>query len=77
MRLDSVVSDLLGNLIAMSQKVNEMLDEDSRANVAKTLAHIEAITGTLAGESNRLSAIVGDAEATIRNARQASTAYPI
>ncbi len=75
-RLDSVVSDLLGNLIAMSKKVNEMLDDDSRANVAKTLAHIEAITGTLAGESNRLGAIVGDAEATMKNARQASTALP-
>jgi phospholipid/cholesterol/gamma-HCH transport system substrate-binding protein len=75
-RLDSVVSDLLGNLIAMSKKVNEMLDDDSRANVAKTLAHIETITGTLAGESNRLGAIIGDAEATMKNARQASTALP-
>jgi phospholipid/cholesterol/gamma-HCH transport system substrate-binding protein len=75
-RLDSVVSDLLGNLIAMSQKVNEMLDEDSRTNVAKTLAHIEAITGTLAGESSRLGAIVNDAEAAMKNARQASTALP-
>ena len=75
-RLDSVVSDLLGNLIAMSKKVNEMLDDDSRANVAKTLTHIEAITGRLAGESNRLGAIVGDAEATMKNARQASTALP-
>ena len=75
-RLDSVVSDLLGNLIAMSKKVNEMLDDDSRANVAKTLAHIEAITGTVAGESNRLGAIIGDAEATMKNARQASTALP-
>ncbi len=75
-RLDSVVSDLLGNLIAMSQKVNEMLDEDSRANVAKTLAHIEAITGTLAGESSRLGTIVGDAEVAMKNARQASTALP-
>ena len=75
-RLDSVVSDLLGNLIAMSQKVNAMLDDDSRANVAKTLAHIEEITGTLAGESSRLGAIVNDAEATMKNARQASTALP-
>ena len=53
-----------------------MLDEDSRANVAKTLAHIEAITGTLAGESSRLSAIVGDAEVAMKHARQASTASP-
>jgi phospholipid/cholesterol/gamma-HCH transport system substrate-binding protein len=75
-RLDSVISDLLGNLIEMSHKVNAMLDDDSRANLSKTLAHIEAITGTLAGESNRLGAIVGDAEATMKNARQASTALP-
>jgi phospholipid/cholesterol/gamma-HCH transport system substrate-binding protein len=75
-RLDSVISDLLGNLIEMSSKLNAMLDDDSRANVAKTLAHIEAITGTLAGQSNRLGAIVGDAEATMKNARQASTGLP-
>lgn len=75
-RLDSVVSDLLGNLITMSRKVNQMLDDDNRANIGKTLAHIESITGTLAGESNRLGAIVNDVEATMKNARQASTALP-
>ncbi len=75
-RLDSVISDLLGNLIEMSRKVNEMLDTDSRANLAKTLAHIETITGTLAGESSRLGNIVGDAEATMQNARRASAALP-
>lgn len=75
-RLDSVVSDLLGNLITMSKKVNEMLDDDNRANIAKTLAHVESITGTLAGESNRLGEIVNDVEATMKNARQASTALP-
>ena len=76
MRLDSVVSDLLGNLITMSRKVNEMLDDDNRTNIAKTLAHVESITGTLAGESNRLGEIVNDVEATMKNARQASTALP-
>ncbi|HTK97067.1 MAG TPA: MlaD family protein [Pseudomonadales bacterium] len=75
-RLDSVISDLLGNLIEMSQKVNSMLDDDSRGNIASTLAHIETITGTLAGQSNRLSTIVNDAETTMKNARQASTALP-
>ncbi len=75
-RLDSVVSDLLGNLITMSRKINEMLDDDNRANIAKTLAHVESITSTLAGESNRLGEIVNDVESTMKNARQASTALP-
>ena len=75
-RLDSVVSDLLGNLITMSRKVNEMLDDDNRTHIAQTLAHVESITGTLAGESNRLGEIVNDVEATMKNARQASTALP-
>jgi phospholipid/cholesterol/gamma-HCH transport system substrate-binding protein len=75
-RLDSVVSDLLGNLITMSRKVNEMLDDDNRTHIAQTLAHLESITGTLAGESDRLGEIVNDVEATMKNARQASTALP-
>jgi phospholipid/cholesterol/gamma-HCH transport system substrate-binding protein len=75
-RLDSVISDLLGNLIEMSGKLNEILDDRTRANLAKTLAHVEAITGTLAAQSNRVGAIVADAEATLKNARQASAALP-
>ncbi len=75
-RLDSVISDLLGNLIDMTAKLNKILDDDSRSNVAKTLAHVEAITGALAGQSNRIGDIVSDAQITLRNARQASTSLP-
>jgi phospholipid/cholesterol/gamma-HCH transport system substrate-binding protein len=75
-RFDSVISDLLGNLIEMSAKLNKVLDDDSRANFAKSLAHIEAITGALAGQSGRIGNIVADAEATMKNARQASDALP-
>ena len=75
-RFDSVISDLLGNLIEMSTKLNKILDDDSRANFAKSLAHVEAITGALADESNRIGNIVADAEATMKNARQASGAFP-
>ena len=75
-RFDSVVSDLLGNLIEMSAKLNKILDDDSRANFTKSLAHIEAITGALAGESGRIGNIVTDAEAAMKNARQASGTLP-
>ena len=75
-RLDSVISDLLGNLIEMSTKINSVLDDDSRANFAKTLAHIESVSGALAGESGRMGNIVSDAEAAMKNARQASNALP-
>src|SRR5262249_28460787 len=75
-RLDSVFSDLLGNLIDLSDKLNKTLDEDTRTNIAQTLAHIETGTSALAKESSRIGGIVGDAEVTMKNARQASTALP-
>jgi phospholipid/cholesterol/gamma-HCH transport system substrate-binding protein len=75
-RLDSVISDLLGNLIEMTAKVNKILDDDSRANFARTLAHIEAITGAVAGNSDRIDAIVGDAQATMKSTRLASGELP-
>ena len=75
-RLDSVFSDLLGNLITLSGKLNRVLDDDTRANITKTLAHIETVTAALAGQSNRFGNIVGDAEVTMKNARDASTALP-
>jgi len=75
-RLDSVITDLLANLIEMSGKLNRVLDDDSTANFAKSLAHIEAITGALARQSKRFDRIIADAEATATNARSASTALP-
>jgi phospholipid/cholesterol/gamma-HCH transport system substrate-binding protein len=75
-RLDSVISDLLGNLIDLSDKLNRTLDDGTRTNIAQTLAHIETVTSALAKESNRFGNIVGDAEVAMKNARQASTALP-
>ena len=75
-RLDSVISDLLANLIEMSDKLNRVLDADTTANFAKTLAHIEVITGTLARQTDRFDHIIGDAETTVSNARSATTALP-
>jgi phospholipid/cholesterol/gamma-HCH transport system substrate-binding protein len=75
-RLDSVFSDLLGNLIDLSGKLNQTLDKDVRTNIAQTLAHIETVSGALARESSRFSNIVDDAEVAMKNAREASTALP-
>jgi phospholipid/cholesterol/gamma-HCH transport system substrate-binding protein len=75
-RLDSVLSDLLGNLIDLSDKLNQTLGEDTRTNIAQTLANVQTLTGALAKESTRFGNIVGDAEVTMKNARQASTALP-
>ncbi len=75
-RFDSVFSDLLGNLGQLSRKLNDLLDDDNRANFAKTLAHVEAVSNALAGESGRIGRIVDDAEVTMKNARQASAALP-
>jgi phospholipid/cholesterol/gamma-HCH transport system substrate-binding protein len=75
-RLDSVISDLLGNLIDMTAKLNQVLDEDTQANFRKTLAHLETITFSLSKHSHRFGAIIADAEATVKNAHEASNALP-
>jgi phospholipid/cholesterol/gamma-HCH transport system substrate-binding protein len=75
-RLDSVISDLIGNLITMSDKLNRVLDEPTQRNVSGIVAHIEVITGTLAAQSGRLESIIADAEATVANTRAASGALP-
>ena len=75
-RFDTVISELLGNVNEMSTKLNQLLDDESRANFTRSLAHIEKITGALAAQSNRLGNIVADAETTMKNARQASSTLP-
>jgi len=75
-RLDSVISDLLGNLIEMSTKVNALLDDQTRANFGQTLAHIETVTAALARQSDRFGGIVANAETTMKNAAAASATLP-
>ena len=75
-RLDSVISDLLGNLIEMTARLNTVLDEDTRTNLRKTLAHVEVITSSVSRQSNRLGNIIADAEVTVKNARDASAHLP-
>ena len=75
-RLDSVISDLLGNLIDMTAKLNRVLDDDTQTNFRKTLAHLETITFSLSKHSHRFGAIIADAEATVKNAHEASNALP-
>ena len=75
-RLDSVISDLLGNLIEMTARLNTVLDEDTRTNLRKTLAHVEVITNSVSRQSNRLGNIIADAEVTVKNARDASEHLP-
>lgn len=75
-RFDSAFSDLIGNLIETTHKLNGLLDDDNRENFAKTLAHVEALSNELAGGSTRIGNIVADAEVTMKNARQASATFP-
>jgi len=75
-RFDSVISDLLGNLIDMTAKLNQVLDDDTQTNFRKTLAHLETITFSLSKHSHRFGAIIADAEATVKNAHEASNALP-
>ncbi len=42
-------------------RLNRMLDEETLANVAKTMAHLEQVSGTLAAERGEIAQLVRDA----------------
>ncbi len=75
-RLDSALSDLLGNLQGTAERINLLLNDENREKLSATLGHIEAITGSLASQSQRLDRIMDDVESTIGNLRAASDALP-
>lgn len=75
-RLDATTSDLLANLIQTSSNLNLLLDEDNRANFARSLDNVAELTGNLAGQSAELSSVLARLDETLDNASAASGDLP-
>ncbi len=74
--LEENVSELLFQLKNTATALNSLLNEENREALSRTLAHLEQLTGTLAGEAPRAAAGVRDLSTTLQNARQASEGLP-
>lgn len=75
-RLDSALSDFLGNLQGTAERINLLLNDENRDKLSQTLGHIETITGSLAAQSQRLDRIMDDVESALDNLRVASESLP-
>lgn len=75
-RLDSTTTDLLANLIQTSTRINSLLDDDNRANLARTLQNIATLSENIAVQSGRLDDVVSRLGETLDNTQAASTALP-
>ncbi|MEX1265852.1 MAG: MlaD family protein, partial [Woeseia sp.] len=56
-RLDSTTTDLLANLIQTSTRINALLDDDNRTNLARTLQNIATMSDNLAAQSGQLDEV--------------------
>jgi len=75
-RLDSTTTDLLANLIQTSTRINALLDDDNRSNLALTLQNIATLSENLAAQSGQLDEVVSRLRETLDNTRAASAALP-
>lgn len=75
-RLDDTVSELLGNLIETSARLNALLDQQNRAAIGETLANIQTLTANVAGQSAQVDNIVSELSLAIENTRSATEHLP-
>lgn len=75
-RLDTTISDLLGNLIETTDRLNTLLDADNRVLLEQTMVNIEAITSHFAEHSAQVGTILDDMSALLVNARVATDDLP-
>lgn len=75
-RLDATTSDLLANLIQTSSSINALLDENNRANVARSLENVASLTDNLAEQSEALSTMIARLNDTLDNVSTASVDLP-
>ncbi len=74
--LDMALSDLLNNLITTSASVNELLNEQNRANVSLSLENIAGLTEKFSEQSKQLDSVIEDLSITLENTRTASIGFP-
>ncbi|MEM7082524.1 MAG: MlaD family protein [Pseudomonadota bacterium] len=77
MRLDDSVSELFASIIATSDRLGLLLNEQNQASVAATLANTEQLTATLNARANELSALMNDTARLINKVDAATTDLPI
>lgn len=75
-RLDDTVSELLGNLIETSARLNALLDQQNRTAISDTLENVQTLTANFANQSERVDEIVTELSLTLRNARSATEHLP-
>jgi phospholipid/cholesterol/gamma-HCH transport system substrate-binding protein len=75
-RLDKTLDGLLANLTQTSQSINEVLGDENRVNVARSIENVAVLTERIAQQSAQLESIINHLEATLRNTSVASADFP-
>lgn len=75
-RLDTTLTAMSENLIEMSAGFKSLLKEDNRRAFARTLAHLETLTGDLAGDSDAIATGLSDFAAAMGTIRTSSDRLP-
>ncbi len=75
-RLDDTVSELIGNLNLVSRDLHALLNPDNRERIGNILAHVEAVTGTLADNRQQIEKGLAEGAQLLAEARQATAAVP-
>ncbi len=70
LRLDTAVTTLLANLNRSSERINILLDDESRQTMRQTLAHLERLSGTLASHDGTLGDGLKQATRTLENTQK-------
>ena len=75
-RLDIGMSGLLVNLNKTSENLNQLLDDENRIALKQTMAHVAAITGSLAARKTDIDKTVTNASLTMENMSKISSQLP-
>jgi phospholipid/cholesterol/gamma-HCH transport system substrate-binding protein len=71
-RLDTQVSALVADFSQAAQKVNQVLDADTRAALQRTIRDLDSVVHEVAGRSKEIDAALVDAARTMQNSARAS-----
>lgn len=75
-RLDTALRLAMGTLDQASQRLLVILNDDNARAIGSILANADRLTGTLAGQSERLDRTLGDLERLARSGAQAGESLP-
>lgn len=76
LRLDQALQNLTGNMGKLSDSVKELLNKQNLNAIKGTLAHLDKITGTIAGNSAELDKSMKSMKVVLYNSEQASKQFP-